>query len=327
MSSHTVKISLRAAGGSQVAGELGRIGSASQNLSGDVKKLGSVFGETGRQIGDFASSILKGGIFGIIVAVISGIISIYKKWADAAKEAAEAAAKEVRESLDRQKKHITDYMSAVERAAQASKQWISNNLTLRQKEIAATKSLTVATLELEKAQARARGDKAGVQRIEQEIAHTDESAQRNALEAQRKAAFQRMNAARNQVSDMERGIDMQRLLLRNIKAEIAAGENKARESVGSGEDAMPAIREYRKSDEYKELVNRGDAAAKQLRAFQDAQMRAKYEKDQATADLAAAKKAIAAFETRLSAARINTELDEGDKYKVEEKKEIEAIAA
>ena len=144
MAKQIVNIEIRGSGGSQVVNEFGKVNKASQDFVVNVKKIGGVFGELGGAWGDLVSNIAKGGIWGIMNALINGVVTLYGKWRDSAKEAAEEAKRKTEEMIDANKKLVVSIKEAS--AAQAAA--IDHNLSRREKEIDRVKELTKAEIEL-----------------------------------------------------------------------------------------------------------------------------------------------------------------------------------
>ena len=181
MARQTVNIELRAGGGNQVAGEFGKAAKASQDFVVNIKKIGNVFGELGGTMGDLVSNIAKGGIWGIMNAAVAGAQKLLDSWLAKQEQVEERAATAAQKAYDKRMQALSDYTSAAERASATRKAMISHEAKLVNDEISAMQKLTQASLEAERAMARARGDTNGVADIDRQIAANDSDAERKRL--------------------------------------------------------------------------------------------------------------------------------------------------
>ncbi len=176
------------------------------DLSAAAGKLGSVFGGASSLIGSFFSNILKGSVWQTGASAIGFVYKKVVEHINAAKEAEKQAAKEAKEAADERLKSIADYSAAVDRLAQTRKNTVNQNLKNLNDEIDATKDLTKATLELQRAEARKRGDSAAVRAIEGEMDALDFSAAREKLTNEIAAVGKRRDAERAEVAEREKGL-------------------------------------------------------------------------------------------------------------------------
>lgn len=190
MAKQTVNIELRASGGTKVAGEMGKIGKASTDLVVNIKKIGGAFGELGGFFGDLFSNIMKGGIWGIMSAAVQGVIKLFGKMSSASEEAEQKAAEAARNAHSERMAEIREYSSALDKLSEKRKAQASLAIKLNNDEIASWHSLARASLEAERAMARAAGDKNGVSAIDRELAEVDAESRRRQLQEQIRAAKQ-----------------------------------------------------------------------------------------------------------------------------------------
>lgn len=331
MARHTVNIELHAGGGSQVVGEVGKVGKATTDLIVNIKKFGNLFGELGSNIGSFLQNLLKGGVWGIAQSIVQIGVDAFSKWKNAEKEAAEAAAKAAQEHLEKRQKLVSEYMATVERSLAAEKQWISHDLSMTQKRIDLTKNLTLATLELEKARARALGDTKGMRDVDRRMADAEAEAKRQQLRAATSAAMREKNAEQRALDDAKRGVAEQERVIKAINAQIREGKERAASKAGNGENRTPYHQEYFKTEEYKNLRAAGDTAVNEYR-----RQKAEVEKHQralekATSDFMGGRQAERAFEKMEQARRMNADQDiidanEEEKRKIREEEDKSAQA-
>ena len=160
MAGGIVNIILHATGAGQVVGEVSKSGKVIAELSGNVKKLGNVFGETGSIMSSVLSNIIKGSVWGVMAEGVRLVVHWIGKWRDTAKEAAEEAKRKTEEMIAANSKLVASIKEAS--AAQAAA--IDHNLSRREKEIDRVKELTKAEIELARQReiAAAKGDEAGI---------------------------------------------------------------------------------------------------------------------------------------------------------------------
>ena len=292
MSSHKINIELSADGGKAVADEIGKVGKASTDLIVNVKKIGRAFGEFGGFFGDLVSNILKGGVWGIMNAVISGAVSLFGKWRDSAKEAAEAAAKAAEEAAERQKKAVDEYAAAIDKLAKTSIEASNANLKRINAELDATQKLTKATLELERERARASGDYSGVSNADAAIADLDLEVeekrrtarlagfdeQERALQKQAEGNSVVLDRRQSALADALNTLKQREEAVRSQAAAWARGSltmvaNGGMPTVGylpaSDQDRREAIDdavyEFHQSDEYKKMSEAVETARKDVK--------------------------------------------------------------
>ena len=320
MARRTVNITLSASGGNQVAAEFGKAGKASTDLIVNIKKIGNVFGEVGGHLGGFVQNLLKGGIWGIAQAAIGGVVSLCQKWRDSAKEAAEAAEKAAQRARDAHQSYIDNYMAAVKKAASTEDQWLSHGLSLTKQRIDATNNLVKATLELEKAEARARGDKSAMERIDRQIADADVESQREMLRQELKTAELRRQNAEKSKTAAQRGVNLQLKMIEKADDDSRKGLKKALADVGVFGDEYEKRREYFASDAYEKIRSDRKSAREKKASYEDDVRRYTQESDKAMSDILAIKQRMEALDKASEARRINAEQDLIDKEKEEEKK-------
>ena len=296
MAKSEINIELRAAGGSRVAGEFGKIGKASTDLIVNVKKIGNAFGELGGNIGGLLQNILKGGVFGIVQSVIDLGISLVGKLRASWKKADEDIAKAEKETHEKRMKHLAEYATAAEKASAARKDAIDKELSSLKEEINATKELTKATLELKRASAFKKGDKDEIERIDKQLKGADAEAAAEVLLAEMAAAEKRVDSGRrdykraligrgsaqSEVSYISAQIEDALNSIRDEAAKSAKGKATVVNSVtgsivtyakATAEDqkaaADAATEAYKTTDAYKSLEERLKAAKDKVKGFQD----------------------------------------------------------
>lgn len=329
MARHTVNIELHAGGGSQVAGEVGKVGKATTDLIVNVKKFGNLFGELGSNLGSLAQNLLKGGVWGIAQSIVQIGVDAFEKWRNAEKEAAEAAARHAQELLEKRQKCVSEYMETVERSLASEKQWIAHDLGMTQKRIALTKTLTQATIELEKARARAMGDTSGMRAADKRMADAEASARRQQLRAETSAAMREKNAEQRALADAQRGVKEQERVIRAINSRIRAGKEAAAAKAGNGENRTPYYQEYFASDEYKALRASGDAALKEYRKQKADVEKHRQALEKASAAFMGGRQAERAFEQSEKARRINETqdiIDENEEARRKQREEEDKAA-
>lgn len=200
MANGIVNIVLRAAGGSQVSGELAKVGKSSGDLMGSIKKLGSAFGQVGSAIGEFATSVLKGGVFGIVSAGILGIVKLVGMWQKAEEEAAKEAKRKTEEMIAANAKLVTSIKEAS--AAQIAAE--NASIKRRDEELAKTKEMIRLEIELRKQRAiAAGGNRSEIEEWERE-------------KLSRMAKYESDEAMENRLNDAE-----EKLLRRRAESDLA----------------------------------------------------------------------------------------------------------
>ncbi len=265
------------------------------DLSAAAGKLGSVFGGASSLIGSFFGNILKGSVWQTGASAIGFVYKKVVEHVNAAKEAEKQAAKAAKEAADERLKSIADYSAAVDRLAQTRKNTVNQNLKNLNDEIDATKDLTRATLELQRAEARKRGDSAAARAIEGEMDALDFSAAREKLTNEIAAVGKRRDAERAEVAGREKGLadltavigeltKRQSDLVRSAREratrnamEVAGGSpsivggltyvpasEKAKRRLGDAAEA-----ELRKTDEFRAVAAQIEDARKRADDFRD----------------------------------------------------------
>ena len=276
------------AGADKAKGAIRGIGEA-------VGKLGSVFGGANALLGDFFRNLSKGSVWQMGASAIGFVYKKAVEWINAAKEAEKRAAKEAKEAADERLKSIADYSAAVDKLAQTRKNTVNQNLKNLNDEIDATKDLTKATLELQRAEARKRGFSAAVRAIEDEMDALDFSAAREKLTNEIAAVGRRRDAERAETAEREKGLadltavigelaKRQSDLVRSAReratrnaTEVAGGSP----SVAGGLTYVPASEktkrrladaaeaELRKTDEFRAVAAQIEDARKRADDFRD----------------------------------------------------------
>ena len=165
MAEHKINIELRADSGKAVDA-FGKVGKASTDLIVNIKKLGGAFGDFGGIAGNILSNIFKGGIWGIMTAAVQGALSLFNKWRNSAKEAAEAVSEAMKKSAEEASAAITKINQAYKDEVSSIDKVTASTI----KQIEATKKLAVATQELARQRALAAGDADAAAKAEGEIA-------------------------------------------------------------------------------------------------------------------------------------------------------------
>lgn len=176
MAKQTVNIELRAAGGSQVAGEFSKATKASRDFVVNIKKIGGAFGELGGAWGDLISNITKGGIWGIMNSVISGIGTLCAKVYKSIKESSEAYQKTITDSLSVMAEKMAAYKVTVEDVAKAERAAVDAGTNRLKSQIDLTEQLTKATIELARQKRIAAGEGAETVNAESDSAISEASA-------------------------------------------------------------------------------------------------------------------------------------------------------
>ena len=202
MARREINIELRA-DGSKAVGEFGKVGKASRDLIVNVKKIGGAFGELGGLLGDLSSNILKGGVWGVMNAVVQAGVGLFQRWRDSAKEAAKASEEAVQKMADGVKSAVAEINSAYSTATSAADKWLAKT----EKQIETTKRLAVAEQELAKQRALASGDKAGAAKADENIAVIKAKSEAEAEAARVKGYERRRAAAEEAARKAERELD------------------------------------------------------------------------------------------------------------------------
>lgn len=299
MADGTVNIRLRSSGGSQVAGELGKVSGGIADVRKSIGILAGSLGGIGGKLTQMLGGIFTGGIWEIGARVISGAISLWNKWRDAAAEAAEEAAKAQEAAAERQQKALERLADVQRRVAAARQAAIADGTKLWKAERAAVNDLAKAMLELERAQARLRGDSAGVQKADDELSALDAAEQRKALVRNLNDARLRLAAANTE----QRGAQKR-----------ANAAEKAAKDATSGVFAASQLKQ-REAQRDRNLKIRDEAKADEEKARQKASA--------AQADIKNAKAAIKAFDIRTQAKLVEDAAQAGEKKAEAEKKAAE----
>lgn len=346
--STTSKISIHLGSSADLSG-IDKAKRSLADLGAAAGKLGSVFGGANSLIGDFFRNLTKGSIW---QAGASAIGFVYKKIVEcvnAAREAEKQAAKEAKEAADERIKAIADYSAAVDKLAQTRQTSISQHLKNLNDEIDATKDLTKATLELQRAEARKRGDSAAVAAIEEQMDALDFSAAREKLTNEITAVTRRRESERAAVAGREKGLSDLTAVIGKLADEQERAIRSARErattnameiataspSIVGGFAYVPASaktkqrfadqaeEELRKSDEFKAVVAQIEDARKRADDFRDklaASRRELVNLDEQERNLVARREAV---DVRERAKRTNDEADRADEARKAAEKSAE----
>ena len=354
MDNNEINIELRANGGNNVVGELGRIRRSSSDLIVNVKKLGNVFGELGGNIAGLVQNILKGGVFGIVQSVINLGVSAFSKWRDAAAKAAEEAKEAERKASEEALKSISDYAAAIDKAYEKRNAAINERVKSIHSEIDATKELIKATLELEKARARKSGDANAVESLQRQIDQVDADTAAEKIMADMEAAAKRTNSARRMAKSARIAVESAEMnanfegsvladAIENVRRDAAAAADKPGMFIAGGGYVAPrkatdaerkaaadsAEAAFRKSEEFKELEKRQNAANDKVKDLKDKYSKAKDEiKAAAKEEENLAKRADALIASQ-EAKQINDEQNkyESDRKAADERAKAEIKAA
>ena len=299
MADGTVNIRLRSSGGSQVTGELGKVSGGIADVRKSIGILAGSLGGIGGKLTQMLGGIFTGGIWEIGARVISCAISLWNKWRDAAAEAAEKAAKAQEAAAERQQKALERLADVQRRVAAARQAAIADGTKQWKAERDAVNDLAKAMLELERAQARLRGDSAGVQKADAELSALDAAEQRKALVRNLNDARLRLAAANTE----QRGAQKR-----------ANAAEKAAKDATSGVFAASQLKQ-REAQRDRNLKIRDEAKADEEKARQKASA--------AQADIKNAKAAIKAFDIRTQAKLVEDAAQAGEKKAEAEKKAAE----
>lgn len=315
-----------------------------RDLSQAGKKLGMVFGTVGGAIGDLFANILKGGIWGVMASLGDLAVKAWGKWSNSAKEAAEAVAKAEHEAHDARLKHLDDFADKAAKVDAARKATIKENLKRINDEIDATKELTRATLELARADARRRGDKAAVVRLDEALGRVDPDASKQRLENEIDAARKTVEASKKKMADLSpavaaasSGVSLEKERIKQAIADVR--EEAAKNATGKVYSAGPGVVAYmtateeerkaaadaaearfRESEEYANLAKHLDDATKKQKELAEKYSSAEKEISFAEATLPVLEKRLKALDMAERAKAENRDQDEREKEAEEVKK-------
>lgn len=319
MASGIVNIILRGQGGSQVAGEIGKAGKASGDLTQNIKKLGGACGQVGGAFGELISSIAKGGAFGIAAAGVALLQKVLDDFFAKQEQKEESAAQAAERAYAARMKALTDYVAATERAYSARMKMISQESKLVNDEIAAMQKLTKASLEAERAMARARGDTAGVAAIDKQLAANDYAADRKRLERTIAAASQQIAAGESEWLNAKSALSEARSILRQE-------ESKNYGHMENGEYKAVVL-----SNKQRDRLEKSIAAAQaEVRKQEDRVAAARASIASAKSDRTKARAELEALELSEATKAANAELDareKADKEAAEERQKADKKAA
>ena len=290
-------------------------------------KVGEAFGGATSYIGQFGQNLLRGGIWEAGAALLGFVVKKVVEFATEAERAEKKAAEAARKANDERVKAVNEYAAALDKVAKAREASVSSGLKLLHDEIDATRTLTKATLELERAEARKRGDAGRVSAIARALDAADADAERAKLLAEIDAARQRQKNARSEYRKAEEGLGNARAAVklaqgsreRAIRRAREEGEKEAEDLTGYATDrelriaSDRAAREFRRTDEYKGLsdtVKQAKAGVAQIKERLREAERAEQEAAAAERNLG---KRLAALDARKAAKRVNAEADAAEK--------------
>ena len=246
MADGTVNIRLRSSGGSQVAGELGKVSGGIADVRKGVGILAGSLGELGGKLTRLLGGIFTGSVWEIGARVISGAISLWNKWRDAAAEAAE----EVRRKTDEMVTANSKLVASIKEAAAAQATAIDRDLERRELEIDKVKELTKAEIELARQReiAAAKGDErkiaAANRRADKRLADVDIVAAEQKA-AERKAAAEQSILQRKAAADMAKYAweEAEAMNQSKKRAYLDAEDAAARKAVQQAEVMLAAIQQ------------------------------------------------------------------------------------
>lgn len=262
------------------------------DLSGALKKLGSIFGMIGGAAGGLFANILKGGVWGVMAEGVRIVIGLIGSWRDKEKAAAEEVEKAAKAAYDARIKAVNDYAAAVEKAHAAANKANDEHLRLINAEVDATNNLKKALLELEAVRARKRGDTDAAARAESELSGLDaeaaEAKMRNMMEAAANKRYDAQRLLENLGTGREQAQAVADAESKRMAEEIAKVRSKAAASATgramtstiSGAVVYAAATEeerkaaadaaeaaYKQGDAYKAIAERLDAAKSKVSEY------------------------------------------------------------
>ena len=166
------------------------LGNVSQLTQG-VRTLSQTFGTLGQTAGSVVSSILKGGIWGAAAAGVTLVVTAFRKWRDAAREAAEAQDRAMKESIARGREAAQALRESYAAAAKA----IDEQAKRQKADIELTKQQTKASLELAAAKEKAAGNTAKAAELSRQAAAADRKAAADTAAVDVGAAQKKLTAA------------------------------------------------------------------------------------------------------------------------------------
>lgn len=200
---------------------------AKKHLNGiadSFSKIGEALGGANSNLGRFMQNFLKGGIWGAAAELVGyGIKKIQEWWQaeeKAAKEAAEAEAKMLKELHEKRMRCLDDYRKAYERTHSVRAKAITDELNAVKNEIDATKELTKATLELEKAKARKSGNKEKVAEIDNQLGDIDYKADVDKVRKSLESIAERRRLGEDKIEDYQGAMKRIREAKKLVKGEL-----------------------------------------------------------------------------------------------------------
>lgn len=193
-------------------------------IANGLSKVGEALGGANSNLGRFAQNFIKGGIWGAAAELVGyGIKKIQEWWKaaeEAAKEAAEAEEKLLKDLYEKRMRCLEDYRKAYERTHSVRAKAISDELNATRSEIDATRELTKATLELEKAKARKSGDKEKIAEIDNRLGSVDFEADVEKMRRNLESIAKRRSLGEDKIEDYKGEIKKLRQSRKIIKDEI-----------------------------------------------------------------------------------------------------------
>lgn len=303
-------------------------------MSGYMKGLGEIAGKVGEAfggattyLGQFVKNLAFGGIWQAGAAALGYLVKKVVEFATEAERAEKKAAEAARKANDERVKAVNEYAAALDKVAKAREASVSSGLKLLHDEIDATRTLTKATLELERAEARKRGDAGRVAAIDREMDAADADADRAKLLSEIDAARSRQRNARSEYRKAEAGLGEARAAVlladesrkRAVRRARAEGEKEAEDWMGFATDGARraagdrAARKFYGTDEYKGLSDTLKQTKAGVAQFKERLRDAERAEQAAAAAERNLRNRLAALDARQEAKRVNAEADAAEK--------------
>ena len=167
-------------------------------LSQAVKNLGSAFGGAGSALGQFASLLAKGSIWGVAASGVGLIVEKVKEW----HAAAQAAARRQAEMTEEIRKGMTEAAEATKNAYSRASAAIDEQSKKKQADIELTKNQMKAELELAAAKAKASGKVTEAIKLEAQAREAERKATEESAAAAVAAAKAKVAAAKKTASGL-----------------------------------------------------------------------------------------------------------------------------
>ncbi len=255
-------------------------------------RLGEAFGGANAYLGRFVQNLARGGVWGMAAELMGFCIRKVQEWRTASERAEREAAKAAKEANAERMRGLDEYSAALDRLAQRRNAAIGQSVKAVNEEIEATRELAKAVLDLERAEARRRGDSGRMAEIDRERDAVDADAARARLENEIGAAQRRRQGGESDLAEARSGKSRADAEVRHMMAAIedrlaGAAEDARAKAVARpyrmgmtsvmlpatdadrDEAAARAEEAFRKSDEYRDLVAQLREAEKRAAAFGD----------------------------------------------------------